>query len=81
MPIDPTRVLLERLVDELDELERIVWKSDPPRELLREQAGTAMAIACAALDSACVPLGRAVQRPYRWRPELVLDMPPELASD
>lgn len=50
------RVLLERLVDELGDLDRLVWTSEElDRQDLRDRASEAMTIACAALDLVAPP--------------------------
>lgn len=53
------RVLLERLVDELGDLDRLVWTSEQlDRKDLRDRVSEAMAHACALLDLvAPVPAG------------------------
>lgn len=44
-----TRVMLERLVDDLDELEQIAW-ADCDVDRLRVLAGASMQLACVMLD-------------------------------
>ena len=46
-----TRVLAERLVDDLSELDRIVWRDEPPHQgELRDLVGRATELATALLD-------------------------------